>query len=519
MKKFYDIVGFPFLLAITLLSLSIVSKFFKESFTLIFILINSQIIGCIILSVIYKKTKIIIICILIILISTLFYIRIISFNNHYKNSVDEIFKSEKIVGYISEYPTDKNGKLTFKFKVVAIKYPEISDFKKISSFDILVKVKMDNNTATSNFIKGDKFLISKKISFPRERIFDFDYKEYLINNQVFGEVTVNNFQIEKIESQIVIPITDNNFISKIVYKWRESVIKKFKNKLSKNSFGFFMSIFLGIRDELDEDINRDFKNSGMLHLIAISGMHISFIGLFIFKIFNLFLSKSKSYIISISVLYLYILLLSYQPSSRRAFISYVIVGLFFIIGNKSGVLTSISYSAVILMFINPYSIFNLGFQFSYLATLGIILFNREINDMLPSKLPKKIKDTISVTLSAYTSIFLLQWSMFGKIAILPLISSILIIPAFELLFAELFFGAIFFYFTDFNLICIIMDYSISFFLLIINLSAKFPQLSLPNIPIFLSFLSIPAIFILLNFVLPLIKKYIKPLIFLKLNKT
>ncbi|HQB62074.1 MAG TPA: ComEC/Rec2 family competence protein, partial [Spirochaetota bacterium] len=283
----------------------------------------------------------------------------------------------------------------------------------------------------------------------------------------------------------------------------------FKTSLSQDSFGFFSSIFFGSKTELDETVLQEFRDSGLIHLLAISGLHIGFIGAIFLKFFSIFLSKTKSYILSVTFLYLYVLLLPSQPSALRAALMYSITASFFVMGNRTLSVTILSFSAIILLFINPYCIYNLGFQFSYLATLGIILFNKDLGRFLPNILPGKIKDSISVTFCAFAAVFFLQWAIFGRAPLFSLITSIVFVPLFELLFSSLFITTIVFLIFRIEFMVAIMDKMIILFLKAVSLAGKVSPVNLPDIPLYLGYIGIPIILFVFYALFPYIKKKVK----------
>ncbi|HOL57237.1 MAG TPA: ComEC/Rec2 family competence protein, partial [Spirochaetota bacterium] len=439
-----------------------------------------------------------------IIILSLFMIRLNSIEKFYNEANSSIIISEKFIGYINSYPIYKNGKLSFKFKVIGIKNSEVIDYLKVKNFNILVKIKTEDRKIVKY---GDLLAIEKKISFAQEKIFDFYYRRFLYYQNVYGicYIKENDFRVIKnIKADWWTELIKNT-----VYNLREYIIDGITINLNYKSSSFILSIFLGLRNEMDEETLNDFRDTGLLHLIAISGLHIGFIGSIFFSLFNFFLSKSKSYIFSIIFLFIYILLLIPQASSQRAFIMYCIMALFFIAGNKTSGITILSFSCILLMFLNPYSIFDIGFQLSFLATLGILLFSKSIEEKLPIFLPDKLKSIISVTVSAFLSILLLQWSLFRKIAFFSLISSIIMVPLFEILFISLFFLVFSMFTLKIKFISFIINILCGIYLKLVEILDLIPPVTMIKIPVFISYFSIPILFCIFYIFIPFIIKNIK----------
>jgi len=506
MKKIINILSYPLVQALVMIFSVLVAEtkdaLFILSSVIIFLAVDC---AGITLSIIFRKRDIVIFLSLILIVSTLFSINIYKIETGYKTLLSEIEQSQEFLGVITEYPCSNNDRIDFYFRILAVKNPGITDFKKVAPFDIVVKVK---NGINCEFHKGMEARIRKKISVPRDKIFEFEYKKYLGHKRIYGEVYINISDLEIIPTKKHLSSYDK-FMSETIWLWRDMILAVFKRSLSEDSFGFFSSIFFGSKTELDESILQEFRDSGLIHLLAISGLHIGFIGAIFFKFFSLFLSKTKSYILSVMFLYLYVLLLPSQPSALRAAFMYSITALFFVMGNRTLSVTILSFSAFVLLFINPYYIYNLGFQLSYLATLGIILFNKDLGRILPKFLPCKIKDSLSVTFCAFVSIFFLQWAIFGRVPLFSLVTSVIFVPLFELLFSSLFITTIIFLILRIEFGAIVMDKMIIFFLKTVSIAGKIPPVNLPDIPVYLGYITIPAILFIFYALFPYIKKKVK----------
>ena len=142
-------------------------------------------------------------------------------------------------------------------------------------------------------------------------------------------------------------------------------------------------------------------------------MHVSYIILCIDYILKKLLGYRKSKYISIVIIIFYMLIVGFSPSIARASIMGILTVVSSLIYRKSDTLNNISFSALILLIINPFIIYDLGFIYSYAGTLGIVLFNKNIFNILKtvkSKSKKKIFDnklgkSVSIILSAQIIIF------------------------------------------------------------------------------------------------------------------
>ena len=322
----------------------------------------------------------------IFLISNLLVIT--NLNSIYKNyfiTLKEIRNSEKVVGYISDFAQNKKDRVDFVFTIYGIKNQNITDYKRVKPFKVIVKLK---GSSDIKLYRGDVLAISKKAYIPQLKINNFGYKKFLFYKNIYGIVNAKESDIKKLDKSIGVSHIEK-FFAKTIWSFRDSLLTKLDNNLNERSYSFILSIFFGIRSELDSDVLLDFQNTGMLHLLAISGMHISFIAGVFFVFLNFFLSKSKAYFISLIILFCYITLILVSPSSNRAFLMYLVQSLFFVFGMRTIGFTVLSISGIFLTINNPFAIFDIGFQLSFFATAGILLFGKIIEEEIKIDIPTK----------------------------------------------------------------------------------------------------------------------------------
>jgi len=269
----------------------------------------------------------------------------------------------------------------------------------------------------------------------------FNYKEYLKSLKIYGTVNANSVKvIGKDKVNVISKIANYNYLI---------IEKKLDNLFKKDISGLIKGIVLGDKSNIDEDIEENFRISGISHILAVSGLHVSYI---IFA-FNLLFKKSfgKRNVKFIIILFLifYMFLTGFSPSIVRASIMNIIIlgsGLFH---RKNDLATSVSLSLLIILIYNPFLIENIGLQFSYMATIGIVLLQKNIKKLLKSikiknkkwkyklstkilKIISKVQEIASVTISAQISILpimIYHFNIFGTYFLLSnLLISILVGP-------------------------------------------------------------------------------------------
>ena len=247
---------------------------------------------------------------------------------------------------------------------------------------------------------GDKIKLSGNYIQPESQrnYKGFDYSEYLKQLKIYGTIKCKNIKILK--------ENDLNTIILLSNKIENDIESKAKRTLDKETSSIFLGIMLGKTQEIDETNKENFRNASMAHILAISGMHITYIIIGVNLTINKILGKRKTQILTIIILIFYLFLTNFSPSVTRAVIMGVLMITAKLIYKRNDTITSLSLSLLLSLVYNPYLIKNLGIQLSYGGVLGILLFNNTILKILNKV---KFKKIISVSISV--QIFILPISI------------------------------------------------------------------------------------------------------------
>ena len=242
----------------------------------------------------------------------------------------------------------------------------------------------------------------------------FDYSEYLKQFKIYGTVKITNFEtLEKNKA---------NKLFKISNKVSEQIIDGTKKILDKESSEILLGLMLGYKNDISEEIQENFRNASMAHILAVSGMHISYIVLGINITFKKIIGKKYTYILSILILIFYMFITNFSPSITRAGIMGILYLISKIIYRKNDIYNSMAISLFAILIYNPFLIQNIGLQLSYGGIIGIVIFNKSVLKFLKNikiknrtykyfirpkieKILDKIKEIISVSISVQIFIF------------------------------------------------------------------------------------------------------------------
>ena len=303
------------------------------------------------------------------------YMRIYEFIHTYE--IEEYNGVEaKIVGTVYEVVNDK----TYLIKDVFI------NDKKIKS----------NVRITSNGLEfGDRIFGSAKLKIPDlpRNTGGFDYRRYLKTQEIYLTGVTQEVKI--------IGKNQLNFIEEMSENFRKKVRDFAENTLDKETSGILQALVVGDDREIDENIEQEYKKAGMVHLLVVSGGHISFLIMLVTYILEFInIGKNKSKYAMIFIIIIYIFITGCTPSVLRAGIATIIITVAGLIGRSNDTLTTIGFVALILILENPNTVYSLSFELSFVGAIGIILGYPKLNEIIKKALPEKVSEAVSLTISA-----------------------------------------------------------------------------------------------------------------------
>lgn len=289
----------------------------------------------------------------------------------------------------------------------------------------IIKSKKINNSKFIIYVKKNKRQLKygDKIKFVGEYIEPegrrnyrgFYYKEYLKTKKICGTFKVNgNIEIIKQGNPLNIFFLTNQL--------RQKIIKNAQQILPKDVSQVLLGVLLGEKSGITEEDKENFRLSGMSHILAVSGMHTSYVILGLTYIFAK-LPKKRKYILLIIFLVFFMFLTNFTPSVVRAVIMSIMMIISKLMYRKNDTINALFLSCLILLLYNPYLIKNIGLILSFLGTLGIVLF---IKTNLPKTKIRKnstIYNILSVSVSAQILIFPIIIYYFNVISFSFFISS------------------------------------------------------------------------------------------------
>lgn len=273
---------------------------------------------------------------------------------------------------------------------------------------------------------GELIEINGEYSIPSEdrNYKGFNYREYIKTKKVYGSVKVDSSHIKIIGANKI------NSIFTLSNRVRNYIITTSNKLLPQKTSSLLVGILIGEKNSISEDIIEDFKISNLSHMLSVSGAHTSYIILGLTYILSKSnISKRWIYLITIFSLVLFMFITNFTPSVTRACFMSIIVLSANLLYRKSDIWTSISISLLLILIANPFAINEIGLQLSYLGTIGIIVFNKSVEELLNKiRINSKISKLLSVTISAQIMIMPIMAYRFNTVSLTFFISNVLASP-------------------------------------------------------------------------------------------
>lgn len=185
----------------------------------------------------------------------------------------------------------------------------------------------------------------------------------------------------------------------------------------------------------------NFRQIGIAHIFAVSGLHVGFLYKAIELLLSkLKLSKKKIFFVITPILFAYVGLCGFTASCLRAFGIITVHGFARSFGFKFDTLNTLCGSMIIVLLINPTSILTVGFLLSYLAYASLVIFSKPLSNLLSKFLPKKFSDFISSYLVAFLATMPICLDVFGYLSPFSILFNILIVPIIGIVYVLTFVG-------------------------------------------------------------------------------
>lgn len=282
---------------------------------------------------------------------------------------------------------------------------------------------------------GDTLVASMLLNVPRAKKnpHDFDYRNYLLAQDIFFEAF-----LDKDENVIINPRMVGS-LPLYMKDMRKQISTHFNRYLTSRSAGILSALILGEKSEIEETTRNDFANTGVIHVLAVSGLHVGYVSIILVTLFGLLRLPHKLRMGCVIVgLVFYVALTGAAPSVMRASIMASLIITASLLERKSDILNILASAAFIILLIAPAQLYSIGFQLSFLAVLSIVaLFPILKEGVAGLPIPKSsiigkmifvLLDLFLVSLAAQLGTLAITIFYFNKIPIISLLANLIVVP-------------------------------------------------------------------------------------------
>ena len=309
----------------------------------------------------------------------------------------------------------------------------------------------------------------------------FNYKEYLKSLKIYGTIKAN--QLKVLSGDCL------NNVFNLANQVSSMMKQKIDSSMEETQAAIIKGIIFGDSSDIEKEIQENFRISSISHVLAVSGMHVSYLVIGIQLFLKSIIGKRKTRFITIVFLIFYMFITGFSPSVVRASMMSILLIGGEVLYRKNDIWTSMAISLFLILIYNPFLIENIGLQFSYIGTMGIMILHKSVFSFLKNIKIKnkkwkykfnrkaiffisKIKEILAVTLSAQLAIFpimIYHFNLFGVYFLISnLLVSVMIGPI--IIFSTIFIVFSFIFNPISKVICIVLKLLIQMLIIISNLA-------------------------------------------------
>ncbi|MFT3909970.1 MAG: ComEC/Rec2 family competence protein [Ferruginibacter sp.] len=299
------------------------------------------------------------------------------------------------------------------------------------------------DTAAGLLHYGDKILIKGNLQHIKNsgNPGAFNYERYGAFQQVFYTVYLKKNDWALLKAKKIDPL------HQLIFSLQSGIIHVLQKYIygDKNVLGIAEALLIGYKEDLDKDLVQAYSNAGVVHIIAISGLHLGLIYIMLVWMFDrlpwIKRQKLLKLILILACLWLFSLLTGASASVLRSAVMFtcIMIGKNFF--KQTSIYNSLAASAFILLCYDPYFLWDVGFQLSYLAIIGIIWLQKPISNLIYFKKSwvNKTWSMLAVTFAAQLLTFPICIYYFHQFPNLFFITNLIAVPlSTVILFAEIF---------------------------------------------------------------------------------
>ncbi|MBY0310234.1 ComEC family competence protein [Patescibacteria group bacterium] len=275
---------------------------------------------------------------------------------------------------------------------------------------------------------GDRVLVTGQLLVPESFTTDlgrtFNYPGYLRARGV-------EYRMSFPDEVVVLNSAQGNTVLAGLYSFKETFISALARVLPEPALGLGVGLLLGVKQSLGEEIEDAFRTTGIIHIVVLSGYNLALVVTFVTVLLSFLLTPRPRVVLALLALALFTLLVGLSATVVRAATMAALALIAQAFGRGYIILRGLLFAGVLMLVWNPWLLmYDIGFQFSFLATLGLILVAPQLETLfVEGKWMMSSRQFFIATLAAQVAVTPLLLYHIGEVSLIALLVNVLVLPA------------------------------------------------------------------------------------------
>jgi competence protein ComEC len=251
---------------------------------------------------------------------------------------------------------------------------------------------------------------------------EFDYPGYLKARGI--EYYISYGDIEVVEQG------GGNPLVVFLLHQKQALIRGIESVLTEPQAGLGEGLLLGVKSALGEELEETFRVSGIIHIVVLSGYNIMLIVAFILMVFSYLLPRRTRLLVALGAIAAFALIVGLSATVVRASIMASLIVVAQLLGRSYHVTRALFFAGVVMVALNPYLLmYDIGFQLSFMATLGLIMVAPRLETVIGEKVASfGIKEFLLATVATQIAVLPILLYHIGQVSLIAIVVNVLVLP-------------------------------------------------------------------------------------------
>jgi competence protein ComEC len=336
----------------------------------------------------------------------------------------------EITGWVAEIPDEREKVALLAVEVETIRFNRNAPDRSVTG-RLLVR-----SADVGIYHYGDRLFLSGSLIQPPSTE-GFSYREYLAGQGIYSYLASPEIKLQDGSA--------GNPILRAIFSLRDQIKSNLTRMLPQSEAGLVVGVLLGDDNGLLESVQAEFRETGTAHILAVSGFNITILVALLAGLFKRFLPRLWSLVPVLTAIVLFSLMVGGQASVVRAAVMGIAAQIGLALGRRGSGENALLFTAAVMAAFNPHILWDIGFQLSFSATLGIVLWGDALSEaarkwsdrLLPAEMAGPVAgwtaEFLLITLAAQVFTLPVSAFHFGSFSWIGLLANPLVLPAQELL--------------------------------------------------------------------------------------